>query len=75
MKNKDLFRKTRARFLVESTKIKNATFPYEGALPETDVKKNEMGSTKWMYYKEKSFASSYFIFLKVLFLFKNLLKS
>ena len=32
-----------------------------------------MGSTKWTYHKELSFASNYFIFLKILFQFKNLL--
>ena len=31
-------------------------------------------SKKWTYRKERSFASSYFIFLKILFQFKNLLE-
>ena len=31
-----------------------------------------MVSAKWPYHKERSFASNYFIFLKVLFQFKNL---
>ena len=33
-----------------------------------------MVSTKWIYLKERSFASNYFIFLKTLFQFKNLLQ-
>ena len=32
-----------------------------------------MVSTEWTYHKERSFASNYFIFLKILFQFKNLL--
>ena len=30
---------------------------------------------KWTYRKERSFASNYVIFLKILFQFKNLIKS
>ena len=33
-------------FLVESTKIENATFPYKTALSEANIKINRMGSTK-----------------------------
>ena len=32
-----------------------------------------MVATKWAYHSEPSFTSNYFIFLKVLFQFKNLL--
>ena len=60
-------------FLVQSIKIENATLPYKTALSETNVKTNGMGSTKWSYHKERSFFSSNFIFLKILFQFKNLL--
>ena len=35
--------------------------------------KYKLATTKWIYHKERSFASGYFIFLKVLFPFKNLL--
>ena len=45
-------------FLVESTKIGNAIFPYKTALSEANVKANKMGSAKWTYHKERSFASS-----------------
>ena len=49
-------------FLIESTKIKNASFPYKTATSETNVKTNRMVSTTWTYHKEPSFASNYFIF-------------
>ena len=59
-------------FLVESTKIESAIFPHKTTLPEANVKANRMRSTKWTYNKERSFASNYFIFLKILFRWKNL---
>ena len=55
------------RFLVQSTKIECSIFPGKISLPEANVKINRLGSTKWNYYKGRSFASSYFIFLKNLF--------
>ena len=61
-------------FLVESTKIENASFPYKTAISEANAKANKMVSTKWTYRKERSFASNYFIFLKILFKFENLLQ-
>ena len=60
-------------FLVESTKIENASFPYKTAMSEANVKTNRRVSTKWTNHKEKSFTSNYFLFLKILFQFKNLL--
>ena len=59
--------------LVESIKIENASFPYKTAIPEANVKTNRMMNTNWTYHKERSFASNYFIFMKILFQFKNLL--
>ena len=53
-----LFKKMEYRFLVESTKIDNITFPHKTALSEANVKKNRMESTKWTYQKERSFASN-----------------
>ena len=70
---KTLFRKLENRFLVGSTKIENATCPYKAALSEAHVKTNQMGSTKGACHKEWSFARNYFMFLKILFKFKNLL--
>ena len=72
LENKSLFKETGEPFLVESTKIENASFPYKTAMPEANVKTNRMASTKWTYHKERSFASNYFTFLKILFQFKNL---
>ena len=60
------------RFLFESTKIDNITFPYKTALSEANVKTNRMGSTKLTYHKERSFASNHFPFSKILFQFRNL---
>ena len=70
---KTFFRKLEYRFLVERTKIEKASFPYKTAISEASVKTNRMVSTKWTYRKERSFTSNnYFIFLKILFQFKNL---
>ena len=54
-------------FLVESTKTENASFSYKMAISEANVKTNRMVSTKWNNQKERSFASSYFIFRKFSF--------
>ena len=62
------------RFLVENTKIENASLPYKTSMSEANVKTNIMASTKWTYHKERYFASNYFIiFLNILLQFKNLL--
>ena len=63
-KNENLFKKLKCRFLVESTKIANATFPYKTALSEANAKINRMWSTKRTYHKERSFASNYFVFFE-----------
>ena len=44
------------RFLVEATKIENASILFKTALSEANVK------TKWTYHKEWSFASSCLFF-------------
>ena len=62
-------------FLVESTKIEYISFLYKIAMSETNFKTNRMGSTERTYHKERSIASNYFIFLKILFQFKNLFNS
>ena len=72
-KEENLTQKLGYRFLVESTKIEDTTFPYRTALSETNVKTNRIGSTKWTYHKERNFAINYFIFLKILLQLKNLL--
>ena len=59
-----LFNKLEYHFLVESSKIESATFPYKTALSEANVKTNRMGSTKWAYHKERGFASNYFHYFR-----------
>ena len=73
LENENLLKKLGHHFLVESTEIENASFPYKTVLSEANVKANKMITTKWTYQKERNFASNYFIFLKILFKFKNLL--
>ena len=73
LENEILFQKLEYCFLVESAKIENALFPYKTALSEANAKTNIMVRTKWIYRKERSFNSNYFIFLKILLQFKNLL--
>ena len=66
-KTKTLFKKREYRLLVERTKIQNASFPYKTAISEASVKTNRMVTTKWIYHKERIFASNYFIFWKFCF--------
>ena len=47
-----LAKKLEYRFLVESIKIENVTFPYKTALSEANVKANRIWSTKRTYDKE-----------------------
>ena len=62
---------TNGQFCMEM--IENVSFSYKTVLSDANVKTNRMESTKWTYHKERSFASNYFMFLKILFQFKNLL--
>ena len=62
-KAKTFLKKLGYRFLVETTKIENTSFPFKTALSEANVKTNRMATTKWTYHKEWSFASNYFIFV------------
>ena len=71
--NKNLFQKSWVPFFSKSTKIENTPFPYKTTISEANVKTNRIVSTKLTYHKERSFASNYFIFLKILFQLKNLL--
>ena len=73
-KTKTCFKTLEYRFLVESTKIQNAPFPYKTAISEANVKANRMVTTKWAYHRERSFASNCFIFLEFFFQFKSLLQ-
>ena len=68
-KTKTFFKKLEQRFLVETTKIENTSFPFKTALSEANVKTNRMATTKWTYHKEWSFDSNYLIFLENWFQF------
>ena len=70
-KTKPFFKKLEHGFLVESAKIESTSFPYKTEISEANVKTNKMETKKWTYHKERRFASDYFIFLKILFQFKN----
>ena len=70
---KTFFKKLKYFFLVESIKIENTSFLYKTAEWEANVKANKMMSTKWTYYKERSFDRNCLIFLNILFQFKSLL--
>ena len=73
-KARTFFKKLEYGFLVETTEIENASFPFKTALSETNVKTNRMATTTWTYHEEWSFSSNYFIFLENFFQFQNLLK-
>ena len=73
LENENFFQKLEYCFLVERIKIEKASFPYKTVISEANVETNRIVTTKWAYHRELSFASNYFIFLKVLCQFKNLL--
>ena len=57
-KAKTFFKKLEYRFLIETTKIENTSFPFKTALSEANVKTNRTVTTKWTYHKEWSFTSN-----------------
>ena len=59
-------------FLVESTKIESVLFTHKIVMSEANVKTNRTVRIKWIYHKERSFASNHFIFLKMSSHYKNL---
>ena len=61
-KSKTFLRKLEYCFLLESTTIENATFPYKTTLSKANIETNRMESKKWTYHKEQNFAANYFIF-------------
>ena len=58
LKMKTFFKKLEYHFLVERTKIENASFPYKTAKSEANIKTNRMLTTKQTYHKEQSFTSN-----------------
>ena len=73
-KTKTFFKKLEYRFLVETTKIENTSFPFKSALSEANVKINRMATTKWTYQKEWDLPVTTLFFLENFFQFQNLLK-
>ena len=55
---KTLFKKWEYRFLVKSTKIEKALFPYKTALSEPNVKASRIVNIKWTYHEEQNFVSN-----------------
>ena len=55
LQNENLFQKTEEPFLVESTKIENASFLHKTAISEANAKANRMVSTIWTYHKKTEF--------------------
>ena len=76
-KTKTFFKKLEYSFLVESTKVENASFSYKAVTSEANAKANRMvtgPNFEWTCHKEYSFSYNYFFFfLKILFQFTNLL--
>ena len=52
LENENLFQKTGAPSLVETTEIENTSFLFKTATSETNFKTNRMAITKWTYHKE-----------------------
>ena len=59
------------RFLVETTRIENGSFPFKATLSEANVKTNRMATINWSYHKGWSFASFFGKFVLVLEPHKN----
>ena len=65
-KRKSLYKRLEYRFLVESTKIENATSPCITALSEANVKTNRMESSKRMCIKSRGLEVTVFFFFRKL---------
>ena len=68
-KRKPFSKKTGVPLFSKSTKIEN--FHTKTTLSQINVKTNRLWGTKWAYHEERSFATKYLIFSKILFQFKN----
>ena len=71
-KRKPFSKKTGVPLFSKSTKIEN--FHTKTTLSQINVKTNRLWSTKWAYHKERTFATNYLIFSKILFQLKTLYK-
>ena len=65
-KTKTFFKKLEHRFLVESTKIENATFPYKTALSEAMLRQTELGVQNGSTAKNEYFQKKEITVLNVL---------
>ena len=61
---KSLKKKLEYRFLVESTVIENATFPYETVLSKANIKTSITKNMKWSFQKKKKNLLIKTVFLK-----------
>ena len=66
-KTKNFFEKLQYPFLVESTMIEIASFPYKTAISEANVKTYKIVTTKWTYQKEQSLPVTTLFFWKFCF--------
>ena len=66
-KTKTFFKKLEYRFLDESTKIENASFPYKSVMSETNFKTNRMLSAKLTYHKNEVLPVTALFFWKFCF--------
>ena len=74
LKNENFFQKTGEWFSSwKYSDCENASFPNKTALSEGSVNENRMVDAKWTCHKERSFASDYLIFKKILFPHKSFL--
>ena len=74
-KTKTFFKKLEYHFLVESTKIENASFPYKTAISEANAKTNRIMTTKWAYRKKCFDSNSFIFFFNFVLVYKPLIKS
>ena len=61
---KSLKKKLEYRFLVESTVIENATFPYKTVLSKVNIKTSIIKNMKWSYQKKTKYLLIKAVFLK-----------
>ena len=66
-KTKTFFKKLKYRFLIESAKIENASFPFKAVKSKANIKANRMMSTKWTYTKNGGLPVTALIFWKFCF--------
>ena len=72
-KTETFFKKLEYSFLVESTKIENASFPYNTAISEANVKANRIVSKKGPITKNGVLPVTTLFFFKFRFQLKNFL--